>query len=616
MASPTVERWTEFWTDADHLAVRAVVRPGVLALRAIGPYKEILSDLEIPLRLEGPFKQGTSLVTLPLLDSVLRHMPQTLQTWITTERPDWTTWMAREQRLHAARAQVAVTLAEWSGRADPPPQSDLFAAAANPVATAAPDHPCHDLYGFQQTGVQWLALAQGRAILGDDMGLGKTPQILSYCDLEPAVRRLLVVCPSVVTINWRREAVRWAPSIPLHVGKSTAAVRKILAQIDKDQSEGLAWCVECAWTGRAPDRAGESCPRCWGPTQQHRWGLVISWGLLRQILPELIAAGFDTVVADEAHNAKTPEAQRTRALHELGWLAERRIGASGTEIQNRPAEAWPLFSFVDPLAFPAFKPFGELFCGPRTETYRGREVRTYKGASRLPRLNALARTYIQRRTKRAVLPQLPPKRRQFLPIEAPAAFAKQYKTEIKALRSGTDDQAMGRVAKMRQQVGLAKVPAAVDWILGAHDNDQAVVVFVHHQQVHANLRDVLNEIGLRVDSIVGATTQTQRQDRVDAFQAGELDVLIGSTAMKEGVTLTHAAHTLHVERWWVPGDEEQAEDRVCRIGQTRGVLNVYLHLNGSLDDYVHALIEAKRLVVATVQDRTPIDRAVLKALLA
>lgn len=582
MAAPKIERWTEFWADSERLAVRAVVRPGVLALRAIGPYKDILFTLEIPFKLEGVFRAGTHLVTLPLLDRVLPHMPDELRIWVSAERPDWVDWAHREKRLHAARERVALQLATWSGRSDPPAQADLFDPAPDPVRDAPADHPARDLYDFQKTGVQWLALAKGRAILGDDMGLGKTPQLLVYCDLTPAVRRVLIVCPSVVTLNWKQEAQRWAPTIPLTVGKSTRSVRKLLA-------------------------ADPICP-------PGRWGLIVSWGLLARVVPELIAAGFDTVIADEIHNAKTPTAQRTRALHEIGWLAERRLGASGTEISNRPKEVWPLLSFVDPLAFPLFKPYGELYCGARTEYYRGREIRTYKGASRLKQLNALSRKYTQRREKRAVLPQLPPKRRQFLPLDPPAAFSRNYKAQIKALRSGEDDQAMGKIAVMRKEVGLAKVDAAIAWITAAVANGEPVIAFLHHRDVYTALCAGLT--GLRVTSIVGATTQKQRHDRVAAFQAGEYDVIIGSMAMKEGVTLTRSAFTLHIERWWVSGDEDQSEDRACRIGQTRGVLNTYLHLRDSLDDYVHALIESKRAVIATVQDRSPIHHDVLRALLS
>jgi SWI/SNF-related matrix-associated actin-dependent regulator 1 of chromatin subfamily A len=594
LASSKIERWTEFWADPDHLAVRASIRPSLLAVRAKGAWGAILDDLGIPLRVEGVFRQGTHLVTLPLLARVLDVLPDDARKWLIAERPDWGTWMAREQVLHAERSQAKLAIATRSGLELSPAQSDLFSAPSpDLLAEAPPDHPGHNLYPYQKAGVQWVALTRGRCILGDEMGLGKTAQLLVYCDLEPKVRRLLVICPSVVTINWAREAARWAPSIPFVVAKNTRAVRRFASH------------------GQASNQDQPVHPHT-----TERYALVVSWGLLARVLPELIVLGFDTVIADEIHNGKTERAQRTRALHEIGWLAERRLGASGTEIQNRPRELYALFAFVDPLAFPTFRPYGERFCGPKTQTFRGREVRTYQGATRLAELNALTRLYVQRREKRTVLPQLPAKRRCLLPIEAPSALVREYQSVVRGLRSGVDDGALGAVAKLRKTVGMAKVPAATEWILAAHANGEPVIVFLHHADVHAALRDALEDAGLKVGSIIGATTQAQRQAHVDAFQTGKLDVMLGSMAMKEGVTLTRASHTLHVERFWVPGDEEQSEDRAHRIGQTRGVLNTYLHLIDSLDEHVHRLIEAKREgVIKPLHDRTPINRQILATLL-
>ena len=94
----------------------------------------------------------------------------------------------------------------------------------------------------------------------------------------------------------------------------------------------------------------------------------------------------------------------------------------------------------------------------------------------------------------------------------------------------------------------------------------------------------------------------------DAFQDGELEVVIGSEACKEGVTLTRACHVLFLEYWWTPGDLSQAEDRVHRYSQDRPVLVTYLHLGGStsarsLDDHVVGLLTDKSAVISRINDR-------------
>jgi len=92
--------------------------------------------------------------------------------------------------------------------------------------------------------------------------------------------------------------------------------------------------------------------------------------------------------------------------------------------------------------------------------------------------------------------------------------------------------------------------------------------------------------------------------------------MIGSEAIKEGVTLTRAALSLQVEYWWTPGDHDQAEDRLCRNTQTRPVLNVYLQLEGTLDDHIAKLIEKKRDVVTETLDRDAFHRMTLRQLSA
>ena len=100
-----------------------------------------------------------------------------------------------------------------------------------------------------------------------------------------------------------------------------------------------------------------------------------------------------------------------------------------------------------------------------------------------------------------------------------------------------------------------------------------------------------------------------RQKTVEAFQAGSLDVVLCSTvAAKEGITLTAADTTVFVEREWVPGWEEQAEDRVNRIGQeSQSVSAVYLTARDTIDEMFNAVVEAKRLVVQAVLDGGSVD---------
>lgn len=583
MARAQDESWTEF-TDGARIAGRVAVRGGQLALRPTRDWQQLLDPLDLPVRREGPFRQRTYLASLPLLPGALEALPPDVRTWVGEQRPEWLTWIDRERRLQQERDRHHTTLGLWSGLDRAPPQLGLL--DRDPIALASGDHPAHDLYPYQRFGVRWLDRSAGRAVLGDDMGLGKTAQLLTYADLTPAVRRVLILAPATVLGVWRREGRRWAPSIPVIIGRSTKAVRRFVA-------------------------AGD-------PPDEPRWALALSWGLAFRVVRELREIGFDTVIADEAHNIQTEDTLRTRATLDLAWIAERRLGGTGTEIRNRPRELWTLLHMVDPLRFPRFKDFGERYCGARWVTRAdGVRIRIYKGSARLPELNRVIRPFIMRREKKAVLPQLPEKRRAIVPITATRALLRDHRgvlSDLGSANSAISTAALGAMSRMRKEAGLAKVADAVSWILNAVAQDEQVVVFLHHIEVHDALGERLTQAGVAWDSIIGATPQSRRDRNVDAFQAGDLQVIVGSMAMKDGVTLTAAAHTLHVERWLVPGDEEQAEDRVLRIGQTRGVVNTYLHLVGTIDEVIALILEAKRPVIAALRDRTPIEREIIEAL--
>ena len=442
------------------------------------------------------------------------------------------------------------------------------------------------LFPFQQAGVEWLERAGGRAILGDDMGLGKTAQALAWLDRSSA-RRALIVCPTSVLLNWQREARTWAPG----------------------------WHVDVATTGAQGRRKA---------TLPERGALVISWGLLARCRGDLIAAGFDTVIADEAHNAKNPTAQRTQALIDVALAADHVLLLTGTPVRNRPRELWTLLHLVDPVAWPVFQPYGERYCGPRDQRTPRGTVRRYDGATRLEELNALTRGYMLRREKSAVLTDLPPKRVETLHQPAPSKLSKGYRAAIQQIRDdvveGTS-QGLGMLVALRQDYGLAKVPAALEQIELSWRAGEPLVVFLYHREVLHALEVGLEKLGLRYDAIVGSTSAVSRQGICEAFQDGRLDLVIGSEACKEGITLTRAARVLFLEYWWTPMDLRQAEDRVHRYTQTRPVVVSYLHLKGgkqkpSLDDHIAELLGSKTQVIEQITSRESIQDRLLSHLRA
>lgn len=571
-----IEQWHEI-KAGERIVALIAFRPATIAVRPIDPIRETLIELDLPLKRER--RQPTVLVGLPQLEEALSVLPERARQLVIEHRPDWLVWRRAEEERQAERDRYRARLSELSGHGgEPPLPIDIQPYVAGLHA---------DLYDYQTLGVAWLRLCRGRAIIGDDMGLGKTAQSLAFCEQAANARRVIVVAPTSVCVNWTREAQRWAPSIPLTAVPSKAKLRK-----------ALAWL------------AG-----------QERGGIVITWGLLRICVEELLAAGFDTAIADEAHNIKELTSQRSQAFEALVLLAEHRLLLSGTSVRNRPRELYPLLRMVAPLRFPAFRPYGERYCGARDQRRDdGGTVRLYRGKARLKELNVLSRPYLLRREKTNVLKQLPPKRWQTIRFDAPRSFEREYKRALELLRKenreGGDGDGLAQLQGMRKKIGLAKIPAALEWLDRAREAEEPVVLFLYHKDVHALIAEGLRERGVRFDAVVGATSMNRRQAIFDRFQAGELDVLIGSEACKEGANLTHGVHTCHLEYWWVPGDMTQAEDRISRIGQLNATLHTRLHLSGSLDDHVAELLRDKQDGIDTIMDRRPIDRLVLQRVLA
>ena len=440
------------------------------------------------------------------------------------------------------------------------------------------------LMPFQRDGVGWLLAAQGVGLVADDMGLGKTAQALAWMR-HAGVRRTVVVAPASVALNWCREAARFHPEV-------TAV--PLLKQVDMDRF------------AQAP------------PSEP--WMAVLTWDGLRRMWGSLASMEQppEAIVADEAHYAKSLEAQRTRALLWLGSMVKHRVLLSGTPMRNRPRELFPLLHLLDPAQFPCFVPYGERYCGPKLQRFGMRYVRTYDGATNPEELNMLLRPHMIRRMKSEVLTQLPPKQVQRLPLPVDGGIQRRMKAAMQVLRTEQHEggnRGLGMVTQLRQEVGMAKVDAALEWLESLRVAEEPAVLFCHHLAVLDALTTACRGKGWRHAVIAGDTPLKARQQAVADFQSGEVDVLLATEAAREGITLTRSAYLAFVEYFWVPGDMQQAADRVWRISQEREVFITVLHLEGSLDDHVAKVIERKTKVIETVQDNRSVEAEIIRELL-
>ena len=431
-----------------------------------------------------------------------------------------------------------------------------------------------ELYPFQYAGVRFAELTTGRLLIGDDMGLGKTMTAIAYAALHEEHWPVLVVCPANVKYNWTKELNTWMPKAKTYTVK----------------------------TGK------DTIPKA--------DFVVINYDLVAKHKDSLNELGMDIIIFDESHYLKNRTAKRTEACTELAKSVDSILCLSGTAITNRPIELFTTLEMIKPAEYEGqFMSYAKRYCG----AYHNGWGWDFTGASNTDELHNKLRDCMIRRLKNEVMAELPDKVRQFFPVVPTTSdmsrYRKVHQTWLREYKMHKTDNTLppgfilNMLTDLRHQCGLLKVASAVEWILNHQEqNDKPLVVYCHHIDVIDSLWDLLkknkNINEKRWKLLTGDTPSEQRQKLVDEFQAGNLDGLICSTtAAKEGLTLTAADTTVFLEREWSPAWEEQAEDRVNRIGQdSETVWAVYLSVLGTIDEKFDKIVEEKRQIVKSVLD--------------
>jgi len=482
-------------------------------------------------------------------------------------------------------------------------RKEAVAESRAATTTADINIPCPDglaYLPYQIAGINY-ALKRTGVLFGDEMGLGKTIEAIGVLNADPAMKRVLVICPASLRLNWERELKRWLVR-PMRI---SVAIGK---QCDVDTSEVL----------------------------------IINYDIIGKHREKLSSVKWDGVIIDECHYLKNPKTKRTVAVlgdrDNKGLVegATRQMFLSGTPIPNRPIEVLPVLKALG--LFRGWLYFVETYCAG----YRSRWGWETDGASNLDQLQSYMRERVMvRRLKADVLPELPAKRRQVVEIppngasRVVAAEAKAYeaheeklellKAEVELAKADEDGSAYklavdrlreaGRTAftemsAKRHEVAMAKIPHVVEHVENAIGDSGKVVVFAHHKDMVAGLMELFGD---RAVKLTGETPMLKRREAVDRFQTDpSIQVFIGNIqAAGVGITLTAASHVIFAELDWVPGNITQAEDRCHRIGQKDSVMVQHLVLAGSLDcRMAHTLIE-KQEVIDRALDREEEQEPVL-----
>jgi SNF2 family DNA or RNA helicase len=463
------------------------------------------------------------------------------------------------------------------------------------------------LYGFQRTGVRWL-VSRSSALLSDEMGLGKTIQALASLPEDIGV---VVVCPASVKGSWAREIATWRPEFKVTLLEGRDSFRwPAQGEIVITNYEVLPLAAQIAPMGsrykepkfarQAVDARGEK--------------ILVEDDALKKARPAFPVR----LILDEAHFAKNSRAKRTIACRALSDLCEGTLVLTATPLIKSPPELYSVLQLggLARESFGSYAVFKQLMGGVDERVARDTVATVWKGVTDPTEVGQRLSRVMMRRLRAEVLPDLPVKTYQEIPVDISAKAAKlAEKLAEEASTAGIniyEIQDIGELpfemfSEVRKALAEAKIDALVELVERYEEEGEPLVVFSAHVAP-------LDALGKREGWAVihGGTPQRERTAIIEAFQAGQLKgVACGIKSAGVGITLTRAAHMVFVDRAWNPGDNAQAEDRCARIGQTRGVQVMRLVAKHALDKHIAYLIDKKTaLVEASVEMGRVIDKQV------
>lgn len=450
-----------------------------------------------------------------------------------------------------------------------------------------PDDFLQGLRSYQSQAVKWAVhlLDNGfGACLADDMGLGKTIQALKVIEFFADQGPSLVICPKSVVYNWQSEAQRFAPNLDV--------IMVDLVNIPEDKAKLI---------GEA--KAGEL--------------LILGYNQATILQSYLLEKNWQTLVLDEAQQIKNPNTQRAKSLFALN--AKGRMTLSGTPIENHLLELWSQFEFLNPGLLNTLSHFKQKY------------GKASKNQQELDRLRALVGPFIMRRLKKEVLVELPEKTEINHQIDLSSEERSVYEAirqEALAKTSANSIELLASLTRLRQSccdanlifdhitTPSSKLSEALYLIQEVIESGRKVLVFSQFVKLLARLGRLLKDKKIKYSYLDGKSSLDKRKDEIEQFKSNKTDVfLISLKAGGAGLNLTEADTVIHLDPWWNPAVEDQASDRVHRIGQTQPVTIYRLIATDTIEEKIIKLHTEKRDLADKVLSGQSDDKTLNPALL-
>lgn len=434
---------------------------------------------------------------------------------------------------------------------------------------------------YQEIGIKWLWFLYVNNLSGllcDDMGLGKTHQsmaLIAACQKENAFK-YLVVCPTSVIYHWEELLKKFLPTLKVYV---YYGIHRKLENFTKN------------------------CDL-----------LLTSYGIVRSEKEKLKKLKFEIAIFDEIQIAKNAKSLTHKALSSMN--ANMRVGLTGTPIENYISELKALFDLVLPSYLPQAAVFKEFFINP---------IEKENDMARKKLLKKLINPFILRRKKKDVLFDLPEKIEELAYADLSHEQLKIYndiiskskKTVLKDLKDESKSVSYVHIfsilAKLKQACdhpslilgdvenylnhSSGKFDLFIELLNEARESSQKVVIFSQYLNMIKIIKKYLKKQSIGFASITGATKK--RFDEIKRFkQDPNCLVFVASLlAAGVGIDLSAGSVVIHYDRWWNPAKENQATDRVHRIGQNRGVQVFKLITKNTIEERIHNIIERKQTLI-------------------
>ena len=412
-------------------------------------------------------------------------------------------------------------------------------------------------------------LANDRFILADDMGVGKTTSAV-IASVECDVKKVLIVCPASLKINWKREIENYSDS-------------KILVVEGKK----------------------------WGSTFKY---YIINYDILKnfhttensvdsEAYQIIVNEGFDLAIVDEAHYISNSQAQRTQLLNDILAKIPKVWLLTGTPMTSRPINYYNLLKIVNSPLTLNWKSYVMRYCKGYQFRVGGRKVWNTSGASNLEELREQTKSIVLRRMKTDVL-DLPEKIVSPIWLELKNSF---YDDELSDFLRITEDNkekesitvTLNRLMKLRQLIAIEKVSHTCELIDKVIEQGKKVIVFTNFTTSLDMLHEKYKKNSVVID---GRMSKDRRQDSVDRFQnEDKIKIFIGNIkAAGVGITLTAADTVIMNDLSFVPADHSQAEDRAYRYGQKNSVLVYYPVFENTIEMTVYNILQKKKDIIDQV----------------